>query len=272
ASIQHFENLLERGIKIVWTVHNSIPHDALHREPDVALRQWLAQHADLILIHSDATIPALEAYGIQLDLGKTIHMQHGSYAGYYPNTVGRADAREFLGIDEAQTVFLSLGQIRRYKGIERVIDAAYALRETHTDIIFIIAGEFKPEMRDLFDIAQSLPNVIVHDARVPDWMLQYFFNAADFSLYTSRKVLNSGSLILARSFGTPALAPRLPTLEFEVQTSDGILYDEHADLRDVVLDAATRCFSDQQRQEILAHGLATRWDNVLPKNLFTVEL
>jgi glycosyltransferase involved in cell wall biosynthesis len=50
--------------------------------------------------------------------------------------------------------------------------------------------------------------------------LQIYFNACDLVALPFRKVLNSGSLLLAMSFGCPVVAPRMGSIP-EVACPDG---------------------------------------------------
>ena len=62
--------------------------------------------------------------------------------------------------------------------------------------------------------------VELRDAFVSDDELQVYFNACDVVALPFRHVLNSGSLLLAMSFGCPVVAPRLGSIP-EVACAEG---------------------------------------------------
>ena len=61
---------------------------------------------------------------------------------------------------------------------------------------------------------------MIRDTLVPDEELQLYFNACDLVALPFRQVLNSGSLLLAMSFGCPVVAPRLGSIP-EVACPEG---------------------------------------------------
>ncbi len=46
------------GGRLVWTVHNVLPHEAVHVDSEIAVARLLADHADLVHVSSEATLEA----------------------------------------------------------------------------------------------------------------------------------------------------------------------------------------------------------------------
>jgi beta-1,4-mannosyltransferase len=74
--------------------------------------------------------------------------------------------------------------------------------------------------RDRRALARPGVRIELTDAVVPDDELQLYFNACDVVALPFRQVLNSGSLLLAMSFGCPVVAPRLGSIP-EVACPEG---------------------------------------------------
>jgi hypothetical protein len=72
--------------RIVWTVHNVLPHETITSN-DVAIRRKLARMADAVIVHSSSTLPALAAAGITVPEATVI--PHPSYVGRYLQTATR---------------------------------------------------------------------------------------------------------------------------------------------------------------------------------------
>ena len=104
-------------------------------------------------------------------------------------------------------VFLTLGQIRPYKGIDELITAFRGVPGAHLRLI--VAGH---PHNDAY--AASLASLAGDDARirlqlhyVPDEDIQYYLRAADFCVLPYRRGTTSGAAILCFSFGKPVIAP-----------------------------------------------------------------
>ena len=145
---------------------------------------------------------------------------HGTYAGIYPDVVGWKEARRELGIEGDAPVILSLGLIRPYKNLDRLLDLA----RDAGGMTVLIAGPAHDRRyaEGLRARAAGLANVRLSIATVDDARLQYYFRAADLFVLPYRRVTNSGSALLALSFGLPVLGPDLPYFrELEVAFGAG---------------------------------------------------
>lgn len=219
--------LLRRlGVRIVWTVHNVGGHEGGRSEEERLAHAAIASLSDVIVCHCEAArVLAADTFGLDAAIRARMHVvPHGSYAGVYPDTFDRATAREALGLAPDQTVFLFLGQIRRYKGVQELLDAFGALERD--DIRLVVAGRIDDPglagtlQRD----AHEDPRISLLPGPVPDDRMQVFLRAADVMVLPYRDVLTSGSAILGMTFGLPVVAPRIGCLP-ETLEGCSILYD-----------------------------------------------
>ena len=77
----------------------------------------------------------------------------------------------------------------------------------------------------LQDLAAGMVGVIIYPQFVENSKLHLYFSAANVVVLPFNKILNSGSLILAMSFGKPVIAPRLGGLWEVVGNGDDLLYN-----------------------------------------------
>jgi len=215
--------------KLVWTAHNLIAHDANNEAHEYRMIQRLIARCDGIMVLSDAAKSELHLhYDVPSSTSvRTIH--HGHYIDAYPNTVTRDEARRCLGIGSNEVVYLSLGAIRRYKGHENLIHSF--AKTSNANERLIITGVSAD-----FDYVNSLQRLIetqsdqcsgtidFRPSAVPDNKLQYFFNASDVSILPFDSVLNSGSLLLAMSFGLPVIACGQGSIQEVAHPSHSILF------------------------------------------------
>lgn len=203
------------GYRLVWTLHDPRPYDSTTPLADRIARTGVMNLAEVI-IHCGAARALLRRRKL---LGGGVHrIDHGSYAGVYPDAVDREAARGRLGIAAERVVFLAFGMIRAYKGLRNLLAAFEALGRGPggSQATLLIAGKPRGE-RDAAATA-GLRRAYEHlDIRwflefVPGDEVQLYMRAADFAVAAFEEILVSGSAILALSFGVPLVAPRLGCL------------------------------------------------------------
>lgn len=236
--------LKQRGVRIFWTAHNLLPHEAT-RLPgaDLFARRLLVRLADGVFVHGPAAEAVLLA-AFPAAAGKTVLIEHGVMAGYYPAQIGRAEARARLGLGEGDFAYLFIGQWRPYKNLPQLISAVAELAD---DSLLILAGNAPARYRaEISALARDRlgDRVRIHPGRVADEQLQVFCRAADVAALPYREILTSGAAVLALSFGCPVVAPRRGHLEDLIDDANGVLFpiDEPAGLRDALRTARQRSF------------------------------
>lgn len=218
-----------RSVPLVWTAHNLHAHNAKDIAYERRMLQELIGVCDGILVMSKAAEQQLrEEYRIQQDTRVEV-VYHGHYMDAYPNNVTRETARENLGIPLDSRVALFLGRIQPYKDCEQLV-ASFARAATSRDYL-LIAGE--PSTRDyLKQLTSQIEQHVAAGVQVrlePEFIsddrLQYYYNAADIVVLPYRKILSSGSLLAAMSFGACVVAPRLGSIPEVVCPETSVLYD-----------------------------------------------
>lgn len=208
------------GIRVIYTVHNLAQHEG--RTP--RLNDWgnraLFRLATALHAHDAVTARALAPWA-----SKVYIVPHGSYIGAYPNTTDRAAARARLWLSDASAVYLFLGGVRPYKGLELLLDAFRTLDDSQARLL-VVGHAHRP------DYAAAIAALAERDVRVrlilrhaPDDELQFFFQASDVCLLPYRAVTTSGAALLALSFGCPIVAPRLGPFPELAADGRGLLFE-----------------------------------------------
>lgn len=202
-------DLRARGAKVIWTVHNRLPHELTFRDLEIDLTRLIASSADAIHIMAPHT-PAAMADVVTLDPRKIRQIPHPSYEGVYDTAVTREEARASFDIADDDTSVLFLGQIRPYKGVDALARAAAtADARRDNDLVLMLAGAVKEMPRAEF--RASLPRglrTVTHLDFVDDADIARWFRAADIACFPYRAILNSGSVHLAATFHVPVILPR----------------------------------------------------------------
>lgn len=215
------------GIRIVWTVHNLVAHERKYPRWDlfwrVVIARWCCDH---LIVHCDTADAAVrEKYHLGSTTPVTV-IPHGHYVNAYPIHQSRDEAREELGLDPTETVFVYFGQIRPYKQVPHLIESYKAVAQEETTLI--IAGDPKTESlhQKIGRKVRGRDDILTRLEFVPDEEVARYFLAADIIVAPYREILTSGSAILAMSFARPVIVPRLGCLpELVTQGQNGLLYD-----------------------------------------------
>jgi beta-1,4-mannosyltransferase len=232
------------GGRIVWTVHNVLPHDTAYPALDQAIRAAVVARADVVHVLSEGTVEAAAA-SYEIPASKVLHVPHPAYLGAYPDDVPDGDARAHYRFGADDVVFGFVGNVRPYKGVDELLTAFEAVAATPRSDgrrrRLLIAGmpSADPEILDALERAKRDPNVIVDARRIPADELSIAMRASDVVVLPHRSSLNSGALLLALSFGRPVIAARSPGVVETVGEDAAILFDPgdvaglEAALRDV---------------------------------------
>ena len=198
------------GYVLVWTVHQVRPHESPSPPLDRAGTFLLARAAHLLVAHDRSTAEqAVEAFGRSRRPGL---VAHGSYVGVYPAGRGRAAVRAELGLPEDAFVLLSFGHLRRYKGLDLLLDAFASTGGSLPEARLVLAGLALDG-----DEGDAVTSAAERDARVvpllgfvPDERVAELFGAADVVALPRPDGGTSGALILALSLGRPVVAADVP--------------------------------------------------------------
>lgn len=195
------------GGRVVWTVHNLLPHDAPFEAVDAWLAGEVASRSTAIHVMAANTARLVAPY-YNLPEERVFIVPHPSYGRAYPDSISRLDARHELRIDPDELVAALVGAIRPYKGLEDLLDA-WAVFEPGSPRRLLIAGMpgKDPSVAPLLERAALDPNILLDARRLDPDELQLYLRAADVAVLPYRRSLNSGALLLALTFGLPVIVP-----------------------------------------------------------------
>lgn len=210
--------------KLVWTLHNLKPHDQPYFGPYKWSRRFFAKRCSWIRVFHEGTA---QKAAVLFDIEQT-HFRvvpEGSYVGYYKDGISQKAARKTLSIPIDKQVFLFLGGIRPYKGIEDLIKIFKKYPERN----LLIAGKTKDSTykQKLLTLLEGQSNVKLYDQFIPNNDLQIYFRAADLVVLPFKKVENSGSAILAMGFQKAIIAPKMGVLVQRLEQQKALLYNNN---------------------------------------------
>ncbi len=214
------------GVKLVWTVHNQLSHDGLFPRLELWARRVLSRRVDRLILLNQSTLDSLsQSYGF--NPAKAEMIPHGHYRDYYLSLVDSIVARQELGLSQSGLVYLNLGILKPYKGIERLLKTWRDNPTVAEGNTLLIAGKPYSQMygSTLAELADGANSIVLMPEFVEDSKIHLFFSAADVVVLPFEKILNSGGLILAMSFGKPIIAPDLGGISEQLGDAGQLLYN-----------------------------------------------
>lgn len=244
-----FSWLHARKTKAIWTVHNLTAHDRWHPRLEDYLWRWFVNRVDgYIALSNDGRDAALMRFPTLADRAGFV-IPHGHYRGEYPDAMDRDAARKELSLPSAARVVCFFGAIRPYKNVATLIDAFRMIAAE--DWRLVVAGHAPDDnlSAELRERASGDLRIRLDLGFVPRERVQLYLRAADLLVCPYRDVLNSGSALLALSFGRPVLVPKLGAM---------------ADLRALAGDAWVATYDGPLTTDTLLEAVA--WAECAPRD------
>jgi D-inositol-3-phosphate glycosyltransferase len=189
------------AIKVIAIIDNIIPHEK--RTGDEALTNYFVKSCDAFIAMSHSVINDLKKFTNR----KAIFTPHPVY-NIFGEKVSKTDALRKLGLNENERHILFFGFIRKYKGLDWLLEAMSNEKVKSLNIKLIIAGEFYDEPQYYLDLIKKYKiedNVILRTVYVPKEAVKYFFCAADMVVQPYRDATQSGVTQIAYHFERPML-------------------------------------------------------------------
>lgn len=174
---------------------------------------------------------------------------HGNYIGYYVNNVSRSEARRKLGLPADSFVYLFLGLLRPYKGLEDLFAAFQKLEGPKARLL--VAGRVFGATRyesELKKLSRIDPRINLVPEFIANESIQVYLKACDVFVLPYKDITTSGAAFLALSFGRPIIAPAITSFPEVVTPESGILYNasEPNGLISALQEARTRSWSESK--------------------------
>lgn len=231
--------------RIVWTLHNLLPHDLPFSLVHRYCQRFMAKRCNWIRVFSEDTV-IKASRELQVPIQRFHVIPEGDYSSIYPNESNTNAAREKLNIPISAQLLLFLGTIRPYKGIPDLLEVIRQI--DNPDLILLIAGH-SPDQSYAQLLKKELPaHCILHPHFIPNEQLHYYFNAADAVVLPFIEIENSGSAVLAMGFGKPIIAPAKGVLRKRLHAQSQLLYDSKISLKQVIIKVLQ--YSTDERKQI----------------------
>lgn len=196
--------------KIIAITDNVIPHEK--RPGDTAFTRYFLQSCDAFITMSDKVMKDLRTMQTNKPAIQVPHPLYDNFGA----AIGKADARKALGIDATAPVILFFGFIRKYKGLDILLEAMKLLQTKNNSAPkLMIAGEFyenEQVYQQQIDALGIRDMLILKTGFIPDHEVKNYFCAADMVIQPYRNATQSGVTPLAYHFEKPMVVTNVGAL------------------------------------------------------------
>ena len=254
--------------KVVAIADNIIPHE--QRFFDAPFTKDFANSCDGFVTMSEAVLQDLRTFTADKP---AVYNPHPMYESFGPQ-LDKAIAREKLGLDKEGKYLLFFGFIRKYKGLDILLQAFADQRIQAAGIKLIIAGEYydKPDDYQAIIAEHNLENTLVQaNDFIPDSEVSTYFSAADMVVQTYKTATQSGVTQIAYYYHNPMLVTDVGGLA-ELVPHNKVGYVTSTDTTEIA-DAILDFYANNRDSEFVENIKTERrrftWDSMIAK-LFEV--
>lgn len=212
--------------KIVWTVHNLKPHENLYKKTSNFFYNNFYKICDGLLFLSEYSF--LQAKNSWMRGGVFYKViPHGNYSSVSANKIQKNSAKKLLGVPEDSFMYLYFGMIRRYKNVPKLINE---FKKIKSNSILYIAGNVVNDENLSREIKKSISGddrIFSKIEYISDDYLNILLSACDVVVVPFSDVANSGSVIMALSYGKNVIAPKIGGLPELNNIVGGIMFYEN---------------------------------------------
>jgi len=187
--------------KVVCIADNIIPHEL--RLGDKQFTQYFINTIDAFVTMSAKVMQDLRKF-TNKPAKQVVHPLYDNFG----TAISKGEARTYLGLPVTEKIILFFGFIRKYKGLDILLDAMKILKDKAAGIKLLAAGEFyedeKPYQEQIARL--GIQDVVyMHTSFIEDSKVKYYLSAADFVIQPYRNATQSGVTPLAYHFEKPML-------------------------------------------------------------------
>ena len=193
--------------KVLCIADNVVPHET--RPGDKSFTSYFLKSCDAFITMSEKVMNDLKTFEPNKPAKLVAHPLYDTFGP----PVSKLEARNHLGLSQDDKIILFFGFIRKYKGLDLLLEAMSLLRQPNlkpqtSNLKLLIAGEFYEnektynEQIDRLGIRELL---IMRTAFIPDNEVPYYLCAADAVIQPYRNATQSGVTPLAYHFEKPMI-------------------------------------------------------------------
>lgn len=188
--------------KVISIVDNIIPHEK--NITDKWLAKYFVNNVDAFITMSRSVLKELEEFDQLKPKKYTVHPLYDNFG----ESVNKKSALNNLQLSTEFKYILFFGFIRKYKGLDLLLNAMADDWIRSQNIKLLVAGEFYCDSQPYMDIIEKLnisDKVIMHNTFIPNSEVVNYFCAADIVVQPYINATQSGVTQVAYHFDKPMI-------------------------------------------------------------------
>ncbi len=253
--------------RITGLVDNIIPHEK--RFGDRPFAQWFVSACDDFVVMSKSVGEEIRSFlpATKNVEGAVRFAPHPIY-DTYGEPLGKTAARKQLNLPENAPTVLFFGFIRKYKGLDLLLEALCITPEIHA----VVAGECYEDWdfyQKIIKENQLLERVHLFTDFIPAEQVRVFFSASDLVVQPYKSATQSGISQIAYHFEKPMVVTNVGGLpEIVTHGVSGYVVDpEPLAIANAMLDFFNNSRAGVMQEGVRAEKLRFSWDYLVKKLL-----
>jgi glycosyltransferase involved in cell wall biosynthesis len=212
--------------KVICIADNIIPHEK--RIGDATLTNYFQKAVDGFVAMSEQVMQDLKKLKIDKP---NILLPHPLF-DHFGEKIDQVKAKQQLGYQSSDKLLLFFGFIRRYKGVDLLLEALAVPEIKALQVKLIVAGECYEDESFYFDLVKKFgikDQVVFLNKFIPDEEVALLMSAADVLVQPYRHATQSGVTPLAMHFDLPMIVTNAGGLkEMVVDKKTGLVVEVNA--------------------------------------------
>jgi glycosyltransferase involved in cell wall biosynthesis len=187
--------------KVISIVDNMIPHEK--RMGDQLLTKYFVKTVDGFIAMSEKVKTDIKTFS-----HKPVSISPHPIFNHFGDPITKTEARVKLGLPQDEKIILFFGYIRKYKGLDLIIQAMADETIKKLGIQLMVVGEFYEDASGYHDLVNVLglqDQIKFYSNYIPDGEVKNYVCSADFIIQPYKNATQSGVTPLAYHFEKPML-------------------------------------------------------------------
>ena len=224
--VENIQDLRDHGGKIVYTMHNPLPHNRTFTDIDKMINNEMYSLSSTIIVLGPSAKKIIKNKNINTPISV---VKHPSYREIYGEKPDKNQIRNEIGLPTNAVIFGNIGSIKPYKGLEFIIKTFIQFSESHNpneNLHLLIAG-YTPDNEYINSLKENYPNknITIVNQDLNNTELIKFISTLDYSIFAFKDIWASGSVVLSMSYNIPVIVPDIGCMaDYVKHSKNGYLY------------------------------------------------
>ncbi len=266
--------------KIVYKVHdldtdNLLSNNISQNSSLVWHKKFFFSYVNRFIVLNEIMKKNLISLGI--DDHKVSVIAHG-VNNYQPSElVDITLARDKLEIPKSSKVLLFFGNIRKYKGLDHLLNSFNEISTRYTDLYLLISGkfdktlttEYRKSLQKKIDASPNADRIISHLRFINTEEVPTFFSASDVLILPYEFIYQSGVPFLSFALGTPVITNNVGGISVDIIDGfNGYVYEGNENLSKTLEGYLEGRISFRDSKYIIEHvNEEYSWDKLMGRHV-----